>query len=1550
MLQLDARSLVAGAAGVVLTFLLTLPSTLTLWKLLGSGKARQDTYEDKDGIATKESLAKYTAKVPKIWIGILTVLGLLTSVALAILATLDSNQWMLLENWLNVAQWSLLVVQMICISAVRHPPQSYRLGLFFALSSINVLATQLFQDQLAAQDVKVAISSLTISLHIVKLFAVLFAAIGSVCIPRRPEVYHGGKRVDGMLTTSALGRYTFSWVGDLIHLARYRGRIFDKDLRAMDHYTRAQDLSNAWRQRTHTRRLWIEVIVTHKAAFIRQWALTLLQAFGLFAPQFIIFHILQILEKRGTSQKVGSEAWIWVVTLTITTIAISCIESWMYWICWSELAIPVRSQLSSLIFQKALRRKDVKGLSKTDKKANASDPKENGEGADFEGKQATVNLIGIDAKRVSDFCSFNNYFPGSFFKLIISFTFLINIIGWVPLLCGVAAMCAILPLNIYFSKRYSAAQDRVTKLRDSKLVVITEALQGIRQIKFSALETNWHDKIGKVRNRELAEQWNVFKNDSVLLFCWIVSPIAFSATSLGVYSWIYGNLEPSIAFTAISIFASLETTLSIIPELSTNLIDAKISIDRIQKFLDAPEVSENKNDGPEIVFDAVSIAWPSDEEKRDGDERYVLRDINLTFPARELSVISGKTGSGKSLMLAAILGEVDVLSGKLTIPRPPPAHERHDALATKDNWIIPSSIAFVAQIPWIENASIRDNILFGLPFDETRYWKVIEVCALKQDLAMLADGENTEIGANGINLSGGQRWRVTLARALYSRAGILVLDDIFSAVDAHVGRYIFEKALTGELGMGRTRILVTHHVALVKPKAKYIVELGDGTVEQCGLVQELEVDGTLQKIISHEETPQEILQDQEMTAVNSEHSSDEDASSVHHAGPVESTKVNSKKPTPRKFVEDEKREEGAVKTAVYMTYINTSGGLRFWGVVLIAFACAQAMVTARTWWLRIWTHDSQRTSSIPTLAYTLQLPDLAPAHTSNMAGKMGQSHSLGFYLGIYAALSIVNAIVGTFKYWYVFTGSLRASRQLFDRMCFTILTTPLRFMDTVPMGRIINRFTTDFQVVDGRLGLEMNFCAHNTFLLLGIMVAGCLVSPWVILMSLVLMGVCIYIAIVYIKAAREVKRLESIARSPVLDQLGSAIAGVGTIRAFDKADTYITRMFAKIDAHTEAFWHLWVFNRWMGWRMSFVSGLFSSFICVVVLLLKDIDASLAGFALSFSIQYSLTVFWAIRHYTNVELHMNAAERIVEYSNLATESREGIKPPAHWPAEGVLEVNDLVIGYAPDLDPVLNGVTFRIERNERVGVVGRTGAGKSSLTLALFRFLEARSGSIHIDGIDISRLKLYNLRKALAIIPQDPVLFSGTIRSNLDPFNKYRDGALHDALLRVHLVGSSLVASLAEVFSLSDSDQSNKNVNPFTDLSSPITEGGLNLSQGQRQLLCLARAIISRPKIMVLDEATSAVDMETDALIQRSIREEFTRSTLLVIAHRLSTIVDFDKILVLDAGKVVEFGKPKELMAIEGGVFRGMVEESGERIKLEAVINRQGAKAKAGAFK
>lgn len=999
-------------------------------------------------------------------------------------------------------------------------------------------------------------------------------------------------------------------------------------------------------------------------------------------------------------------------------------------------------------------------------------------------------------------------------------------------------------------------------------------------------------------------------------------------------------------------------------------MDAWTSIKRIDEYLSGVELKRIMIESPEVAFYNATVSWPTDEDIQE-EERFTLQNLNLRFPSNELSVISGKTGTGKSLLLSAILGEADLIAGKIGVPSAPPLLERHDDKANSENWIIDGAIAYVAQIPWIENATIRDNIIFGLPFDEARYKATVEACALKKDLEMLSDGELTEIGANGINLSGGQKWRITLARAIYSRAAILIMDDIFSAVDAHVGRHIFEKCLCGPLGQGRTRILVTHHVALCVPKTKYLVELADGQVLYAGLVSDLRERGVLNLIQNHEQAPGEIDEDErEITAVNSEESDIGDridGEAVMNGNTLQ--KVTSKQPmVPKKFVEDEKRDTGAVKPHVYTAFFRESGSYSFWAVLVLIFILVQGIDLARAWWLKIWTGNNEDETNNAAVIET-SMAHISTAQNmfiSSFSVSSNEERGVGFYLGIYVGLAIVWLLLGTVRDYISYVGSIRASKRFFEKVNFAVLRAPLRWLDTVPVGRVLNRFTADFDILDSKLMTNLIFAAFDFLRLVSVVVAGIFVSPFIVLLASILLTICLYFAMRYLNGARPSKRLESTSKSPVFEIFGSALSGVATIRAFDQASIFVTRMHEKIDDYSTTTWYLWLFNRWMSLRMALVGSFFAAIVATIILISPNMEPSLAGFALSFALEFSVAVMWTVRHYSMIELNMNSTERIVEYSTLPTESLNGISPPASWPTEGRIEVKDLVVGYDKELPPVLKGVTFDICKNERIGVVGRTGAGKSSLTLALFRFLEARGGSIQIDGLDISNIKLHDLRSRLAIIPQDPVLFSGNIRSNLDPFDQHTDAALIDCLRRVHLIPEfgtttpnptlTLPTSLGDAIGVGKTKKTklvpnaeqqisgtSTPHNPKFNLDTPVSEGGLNLSQGQRQLLCLARAIVSRPKVMILDEATSAVDMSTDALIQSSIRHEFSSSTLLVIAHRLSTIADFDRILVLSDGTVDEYGTPQELWGSEEqekekwGTFRSMCEESGERDKLKNAI-------------
>lgn len=1220
------------------------------------------------------------------------------------------------------------------------------------------------------------------------------------------------------------------------------------------------------------------------------------------------------------------------------------------------MGIPMSAQLSALVFEKSLRRKNVKTAEKnrdteTDakkdddaKKGDADKDDKKDDKADetvLRSRQAIVNLVGVDSRRIADFLAMHFIIINAISKLILYSIFLIQIIGYQPYLAGVLAWAIVLPINTYASKIYLKQEDKLMKIRDEKLAMINEALLGIRQIKFSALEKEWSARILAKRGKELGTIRYIFAIDLILFTCWIVSPILLAVVSLAVYAIQNGSLTPSVAFVAIGIFKNLEMSLSVLPEFIGYGLDTLISVRRLGKYLEGPEMSDIITRGYDAALDNASVAWPVDDEVPE-DERFVLRNLNLSFPQGELSVISGKTGTGKSLLLSSLIGEVDLLDGNVIMPTAPTLAQRNDNKANKGNWIVSGSVAYVSQNPWLENATLRDNIIFGLPYDEERYNTVIEVCALRKDLDMLEDGDQTELGANGINLSGGQKWRVTLARSIYSRAEILLLDDIFSAVDAHVGRQIFDKCIAGPICQGRTRILVTHHVALVQSKTKYLVELAEGTVLHSGLTSDLAEDGTLFKIRSHSQTEAEIQADEATgaeTMVNSEEASDAE---------TELRKVPSK--AAKKFVEDEKIEKGSVKRHIYATYINASGGLPFWIACGCFYVAYEAGNVGRNWWLRIWTGSSQAGDQQP-INSTMSINVYSTHGAASMfslqngpfhaaAGPFVRTEAdqhLTFYLSVYAAIALASGIIGSLRMLWAFSMSLKASRKLFERILFTVVRTPLRWLDTVPVGRILNRMTADFDVIDTRLSFSISFFIGRCLGILAVCAASTLVTPLVLPLAAVLIVGAGFIGKKYMDGARPMKRLESNSKSPVFELFNTTLAGVSTLRAFQKKPDYISRMHYHLDTWNTNKVHFWIFNRWMGIRMAAIGTLFTTCTGILIVLSPTIDASAAGFAMSFALEFANTILFAIRAYAGLELDMNAAERVVEYSELKMEKQDGTEPPAAWPTSGTIEMKDVVVSYAEDLPAVLKGVSFKVENNERVGVIGRTGAGKSSMTLALFRFLESISGSITIDGLDISKIDLHSLRSRLAIIPQDPVLFSGTVRSNLDPFDQYTDDELRECLQRVHLVDSEPATPTNEPASSSNSTVAPQNSNIFRDLNSGISESGGNLSQGQRQLLCIARAIISRPKIMVLDEATSAVDMGTDALIQRSIREEFGNSTLLVIAHRLSTIADFDKILVLREGTVAEFGSPKDLWEKEDSIFRDMCEHSGEKDKLEATI-------------
>ncbi|KAI9931721.1 hypothetical protein ASPWEDRAFT_150886 [Aspergillus wentii DTO 134E9] len=1492
-------ALTVGSSALFLAILTSLPALRSCASHLRSKRTKNasgfaepcSSYCDQDGEATAKSLAAFSDRWNRVVIFLLAVAGLAVSLSLAVISTIHNHHGFVIESWLLSGIWMLLSFQAAVVFLVSSPKT--RFSLIQSISGASILAGIVPWVEISlSYPSGTRPSPISIRFYTAQsVIAVLCIVVGSL-LPRRPDVYTDGKVVDQESSVSLLSRYSFHWVDGLLKRTGKNKGIEVDDLPALPYPLRSKTLCAKFASNHKAKqKLWKTIILTHKGPVVLQLALTLLNAVLSFCPQVILYQILSSLEANSGDTR-GWGSAVWILMFGGQLLLSSAVKQWLFWVIYSRIGIPVYEELTAIIFDKAMRQKDIR-------KAPTKRPSPGQGESTSKSNRSVINLATVDARRIADFASFGYRLPSSVLKLSVACALLIRLIGWRSLACGLGSFLLLMPVNMFVARRYSRAQKILMSHRDQKMAVVTEILRGIRQVKLSAMEGEYQSRILAARQVELRALWRSFLYNISLSCLWIFGPLLLSTVSLGAYSILHGDLSASVAFTAMSIFGSLEMTLSILPEMISSGLEAKISCERIEAYLTTtPERQVVALPDEKISLQNATISWASNPEQPSNQQRFVLRNLNLTFSYKGLSIISGKTGSGKSLLLASLLGECDLLSGAVTSPSRPQS-------PPGQSWIVDGAIAYVAQIPWIENATVKDNILFGLPYNAARYQQTLFACALEKDLEMLEDKDLTEIGADGVNLSGGQRWRVSLARALYSRAGVLILDDIFSALDTHTGEHVYRHALVGPLGAGRTRILATHHASLCLGHADYSVVLENGGVGYAGPVDNGE---------KREEMPcpDEFVGfgQQPSGAVSSTQTSVDQTSSSRKA-----------------FTQEETRGKGSIKLSMWAAYFRMGGRVPWWVLVISGYLSYVLFYFGRAWWVNVWT-KSTSTHLEPERHLNIVSHSIDNVMTVSQA-----DHPISFYLEVYIALSIATFIFGATKYYLLLCGTVEASKNLFDQLTYTVLRAPLRWLDTVPLGRILNRFTMDFHLIDSRLAVNLGNVTDELLQVLGITLSGILVSPLLAVFSLILLLLCLQISSTYLAGAREIKRLESVARSPISDQFETCLTGLTTIRAFGRVGAYLDLIHVKVDRHARAWSNLWLFNRWLGFRISVVGVAFSTATAALVMYTPGVTASLAGFALSFSLQYSNAISMSLKQYANTEMNMNSTERAIEYSRIETEDQGGLRPPAAWPTSGRLEIEDLAVSYASDLPPVLDGLTFSAV-NERVGVVGRTGAGKSTLSLALFRFLEARRGSIHIDGIDISKINLHDLRSRLAIIPQDPVLFSGTIRSNLDPFSQHTDAEVLDALERVHLINSDEAC-----FSTDTEPGHTQPPNIFTSLTSTISEGGLNLSQGQRQLLCLARAILSQPKIMVLDETTSAVDMDTDKLIQRSIREELPHvSTLLVIAHRLSTIADFDKILVLDAGRGVEFGTPRDLME-QGGAFRELVERSSERDVLHGIIYR-----------
>jgi ABC-type multidrug transport system fused ATPase/permease subunit len=1398
-------------------------------------------YSDEDGTATSQSTVTYKANLQRGFLSYTWLLGLLTELY-TLSIKLDGTGAFKVESWLTLFAWTSLSVQATFFSSETLCIKRFHRATCVAVTATIILAGVSFKAILLSRTGLQA-ENWSNQLLTIQALSAISTIIHFTSIPRRPNVYHQGKLVSPRKSVSLWERYTFSWVEPIVQLSAQGNELDAADLPVVEYTLRSKTLLNS-AQKSDNKSLWRRLFKSHIAIFMAQVILQSLHSIVSFIPSFAIYNILQQLQ--GNSRL--AESGVWIGILAIGLLAKNYLKMWVMWISFGRLEPAIQAQFSALIYHKVLKVKDIKEPKSMDEE---------------DGPQFAVGYMPGHSARIAYFCANLASTPGLLISIAIASWSLTKLVGWQSVTIALIITTMMIPFKLQYGKKEIEARANLVTKKETGANAMKEVIDGIRQIKFSAMEDYWQQRLDRHRKAELKAIWQVLMADMLSEGFWICVPVMSMAALIISYALQNGGIPASIAFAATHLFDELIDDISELPQTWIYAKKTLQSIQIVNDFLDMPEKPLKTDHSDSVVFTNAYISWPSNAKFQKPD--CVLRNVNLEIPAHGLTIISGRVGSGKSLLLASIIGEADIVSGHVKIPKA----LKHPLVEKGDGWIRPSSLAFVPQNPWLENATIQDNILFGCPYDADRFQQVVAGCALIEDVKILQDGLQTKIGPSGINLSGGQRFRVSLARALYSRAELLVMDDVFSAVDVHVGKRLLQ-TLTGPLGRDRTKIMATHHIDLCLQHAELLVELTDGTAKSVSLSNYHEPQ-TLQSLAPRKITNSNGTADvrEAMRLKNQSYDRKEGKISLDPKAPV----------------------------TMYSEYIRLTGGPLFWIAVIFTYATDRAVDMGQSWWLA-------------------QSPESQSTVSSSLF------RDLSTYLLRYGGLSATACFSGLFKKYWLYRGSIAASTKLHASFVHNLLYRPLRWFDLVPMGRILGRYVDDFELIDSSVALRIAGFLSITLKFSSTIISGLLAAPRISILIIPLFSVALYYARQSLPVLKRLDRLKTSAEAPVLDLFGSTMAGISSLRAYDRTEDYSDQLFDRLDERTTVSLHFSSTRIWLGFRLHLLGCLFTTAAATLILNANGFSSPFAVFALKYTPSFGNALRFSIMSFGNMQRSLTSVERIQAYIDIPTESQEGDDVPHSWPHSGIIEFLDISTRYDKDLPLILKGFSFTTKEHERVGVIGRTGAGKSSLILALFRLLELHDGKISIDGVDISKVKIHELRSRLAIIPQDPTLFSGTIRDNLDPKHEHPDSELIRVLQQVQLHKSQA--------------NNAKNNKQSLTLEAQVSQSGHNFSQGERQLLCLARLLLEHPKIMVLDEATSAIDLSTDDMIQSALRDSFSETTVIVIAHRLSTIVDFDRIVVMEDGRAIEIGTPSELIDKKGAFWR-MIQESEEREILERRI-------------
>ncbi|KAI3644541.1 hypothetical protein MP228_010705 [Amoeboaphelidium protococcarum] len=1436
-------------------------------------------------------------KRERVWISAFKCLLLLALFAFAVLFTVDG----VLKNIPSqIAGGSVVVVSVLFIAIVlvkvglasSNPVVCiYYILLIAALAIRTRTAFMIESEPLVFRVCSISASAIVFLLFVIENWPSKQAydchagectLIGDTCVKPCPEE-----------RATFLSKITFSWLNGIMTLG-YKKPLTDDDLWDLNSEDQAQVLNAKFQEKWNSQ-LSLQKPSLVKAIFYAVGMPFVFAAFfklvqdilGFLQPQYLKA-IIDFISKLNNSSDSDANAiqpsiqvgYIIAVAMLVTAVTQSIMLHQYFHRC-VRTGLHLRSALVTAIYQKSL------------VISNASKQKySTGE---------IVNLMSVDVQRFVDLCQYLHIAWSGPLQICLALYFLYQSMG-PSIFAGVAVMIIMIPVNAALAVRMRKLHRAQMLNKDGRMKLMDEILNGIKVIKLYAWENTFMSKLFKVRTAELDTLKSIGLLAAYQSFTWSCTPFMVSCVTFAVYSVTSGQpLTTSQVFVSISLFNMLQFPLSMFPFVISALVETSVSLNRIYAFLTAQELDKNavKREQKVYLEDQYAIEISNGQFAWSSQDSPLLHDINLRIRQGALTTIIGKVGSGKSSLLSCILGDMVRLGETPSVN-------------------VNGSIAYVGQQAWIMNASLRDNITFGLSFNQQLYDTVVDACALRQDVAMLPAQDMTEIGERGINLSGGQKQRVNLARAVYSGADIILLDDPLSAVDAHVGKHIFDKVLsqTGLLGK-KTRVFVSHAIQYV-PKSDFIIMIDDGRVIQgpCTYQEAMSQESYIEQFITtflnqDDELDQaenddtlisEVAQNEQSigrqtdgrTVADSRGQSekslrtiaDSKSNSASNLIPSNVQKVELQQQSGRLMMKED-AAIGSVDRSIYWAYAR-SCSFKAITVVIVFLIIAQVAQVSQNLWLKNWAAQSE-------------------ANNGNI--------NVGLYIGIYAAIGIVYSLFNvtvTILIW-VFC-AIRSSTVLHEDLYNAVVRSPMAFFDTTPLGRIVNRFSKDIYTVDEVLPRSWNSFFRTMFSVLTTLVVISASTPLFLVMAVPMAIIYYTVQQYYLRSSRELKRLDSVTKSPIYAHFSETLGGVSTIRAYGSNLRFLQENERRLDLNQRAYYPSVSSNRWLAMRLEFVGSLviFGSalFAVISVVHFKNIDAGLAGLSISYALTITQSLNWTVRQSCEIETNIVSVERIVEYTKLKSEAPaivETHRPPLTWPAKGMVEFRNYSTRYREGLDLVLRNLSFIVQAGEKIGICGRTGAGKSSMMLALFRLVEPVCGQIFIDGVDITQIGLQDLRSKLTIIPQDPVLFAGTVRENLDPYLKVNDNELWDALESCHLADH--IRSLPEK------------------LDAVVLQNGENFSIGQRQLICLARALVRKSKVLVLDEATASIDVQSDSLIQQTIRKEFKDCTVLTIAHRINTVMDSDRILVLSDGQIAEYDTPENLLKNQNSMFYGLAKEA-----------------------